>query len=103
MSIDKTAEYRVTFSYSTKTNKNEKKKTNRDYSNHLNTALVWYSNSRFVSGIQMPPIPVTLPFENRTPILSGNQVFNIKMDTVLAFALPFYYLELRPVDKYRDV
>ena len=23
------------------------------YSNHLNTGLVWYSNSRFVSGCQM--------------------------------------------------
>ena len=26
---------------------------NSEYSNHLNTGLVWYSNGRFVSGCQM--------------------------------------------------
>ena len=59
-----------------------------NYSNHLNTGLVWYLNGRFVSGIQMVvwksllmvenvqysnglPSHMTLPFEYRTPILSS--------------------------------
>ena len=62
-----------------------------DYSNLLNAGLVWYSNGRFVSGIQMVKShdledhsntshfgPLTgffiPPFEYQTPILSGIQM-----------------------------
>ena len=66
-----------------------------NYSNHLNTGLVWYSNGQFVSGSQMVvwkpdwkslfiiqsvqylnglPSHKTLPFEYRIPILSGIQM-----------------------------
>ena len=69
-----------------------------EYSNHLNTGLVWYSNGRFVSGCQMvsenwtgenlflvqnvwysdgPPTTVTLLFEYWTPIMSGNQMVTV--------------------------
>ena len=81
------------------------------YSNHLDTGLVWDLDGRFVSGCQMVrhqmvvwkpvwkslfmvqnvrytnglPSHMILPFEYRTPILSGIQVFGIQMVTVVEF------------------
>ena len=70
-------------------------------SNHLNTGLVWYSNGRFVSVDQMVHFSNSglktglkkaclrskmSGIWNRTPILSGVQVFGIQMVTVLLFS-----------------